>query len=68
MERQKSKHEKREKKTPGIKHPKTTTTTKKWINLDYVQKFNKKWKLEKCWVFFKLRGKTNLIFVGVGLK
>lgn len=54
MERQKSKHEKREKKTPRIKHPKTTTTTtttKKWINLDYVQKFNKKWKLEKCWVF-----------------
>lgn len=68
MERQKSKHEKREEKNPRIKHPKTTTTTtKKWINLDYVQKFNKKWKLEKLF-FFKLRGKTNLIFVGVGLE
>lgn len=29
MERQKSKHEKREEKNPRIKHPKTTTTTKK---------------------------------------
>lgn len=37
---------KRREKT-GIKNPKTTTTTttKKWINLDYIQKFNKKWKL-----------------------
>lgn len=67
MERQKSKHEKREKKKTKNKTPQTTTTTKKWINLDYVQKFNKKWKLEKLF-FFKLRGKTNLIFVGVGLE
>lgn len=41
----------RQKKTKN-KTPQTTTTTKKWINLDYVQKFNKKWKLEKCWFFF----------------
>lgn len=67
MERQKSKHEKREKKNRNKKKPKTTTTTKKWINLDYIQKFDKKWKFKKK-IILKLRGKTNLIFVSVGLK
>lgn len=62
MERQKSKHEKRERKKTGIKKkPKTTTTTKKWIRL------YKKWKFKKKFIL-KLRGKTNLIFFSVGLK
>lgn len=69
MERQKSKHEKREKKKPRIKHPKQQQQQQRneLIQIMYknlIRNGNQK----SVGFFFKLRGKTNLIFVGVGLK
>lgn len=68
MERQKSKHEKREKKKPRIKHPKQQQQQRNELIQIMYKNLIRNGNQKSVVFFLKLRGKTNLIFVGVGLK